>query len=203
MTTRSQTNTAGHKVARLYRMVMEDHVCPYGIKSKWLLERHGYVVEDNHLTTREETDDFKNEVDVETTPQTFIGETRIGGYDDLRAHFAGKPADDDATTYVPVIVIFATCALMAMTLSYGVFGTVLTLRCIEWFAAFSMTALAIQKLRDVESFSTMFLNYDLLARRWVPYAYLYAYGEAAAGILMIGGGTLGAVGAPIALFIGT
>jgi hypothetical protein len=28
--------------------------------------------------------------------------------------------------------------------------------------------LAIQKLQDVESFSTMFLHYDLLARRWVP-----------------------------------
>ena len=57
----------------------------------------------------------------------------------------------------------------------------------EWFIAFSMCVLAILKLQDVESFSTMFLGYDLLARRWVPYAYLYPFGEALAGILMIAG----------------
>ena len=33
----------------------------------------------------------------------------------------------------------------------------------------------------------MFLNYDLLAQRWVRYAYLYPFGEALAGILMIAG----------------
>ncbi len=31
-----------------------------------------------------------------------------------------------------------------------------------------MCGLGYLKLRDVETFSTMFLNYDLLARRWVP-----------------------------------
>ncbi len=51
-----------------------------------------------------------------------------------------------------------------------------------------MCLLAVQKLRDVESFSTMFLNYDLLARRWVPYGYLYPFGEALAGVLMLAGG---------------
>jgi len=54
--------------AKLYRMVMPDHTCPYGLKSKDLLERQGFEVEDHHLTTREETDAFKAEHDVETTP---------------------------------------------------------------------------------------------------------------------------------------
>ena len=40
------------KTAQLYRMVMLDHLCPYGLKSKDLLEREGYEVEDHHLTTR-------------------------------------------------------------------------------------------------------------------------------------------------------
>ena len=40
------------KSAQLYRMVMQDHLCPYGLKSKDLLEREGYEVEDHHLTTR-------------------------------------------------------------------------------------------------------------------------------------------------------
>ena len=34
------------KTAVLYRMVMPDHVCPYGRKALWLLKRKGYAVED-------------------------------------------------------------------------------------------------------------------------------------------------------------
>ncbi|MEG3597905.1 MAG: glutaredoxin, partial [Pseudomonadota bacterium] len=49
----------GGKTARLYRMVMDKHVCPFGTKSKWLLEREGFAVEDNWLRTREQTDAFK------------------------------------------------------------------------------------------------------------------------------------------------
>ena len=30
----------------------------------------------------------------------------------------------------------------------------------------------ILKLRDIEKFSSMFLGYDILARRFVPYAYV-------------------------------
>ena len=40
------------KTAVLYRMVMDEHVCPYGLKSKDLLEREGFAVDDNWLTTR-------------------------------------------------------------------------------------------------------------------------------------------------------
>lgn len=75
----------GAKTADLYRMVMPEHVCPYGIKSKWLLESNGFVVQDHHLTTREQTDAFMKEHGVKTTPQTFIDGRRIGGHDDLRA----------------------------------------------------------------------------------------------------------------------
>ena len=91
---------------------------------------------------------------------------------------------------------------MALAVSWYTFGTVLTIRGLEWFLAISMCILAIQKLQDVEGFSTMFLNYDLLARRWVRYGYVYPFGEALAGILMIAG-TLIWIAAPVALFIGT
>src|SRR3546814_20003737 len=75
------------KTATLHRMVMPDHVCPYGLKSKDMLERRGYRVDDRWLTTREETDAFKAEHGVKTTPQTFIEGKRIGGNDDLRRLF--------------------------------------------------------------------------------------------------------------------
>ena len=68
------------KTARLYRMVTPEHICPFGLKSKDLLQRKGYKVIDHPLTSRAETDAFKQQHQVETTPQTFIDEQRIGGY---------------------------------------------------------------------------------------------------------------------------
>lgn len=183
-------------------MVMPDHICPYGLKSKDLLEREGFTVDDRHLETREETDAFKAQHKVNETPQTFIDGKRIGGYDDLRAYFGKDVTDPDATSYRPVIAIFAVAALMALATSWAAFGALLTIRTAEWFIAFSMVMLAVQKLQDVSSFSTMFLNYDLLARRWVRYGYVYPFAEAFAGILMISG-ALTFLSAPVALFIGT
>ena len=192
------------KTASLYRMVMPDHICPYGLKSKDLLERRGYTVDDHHLETRQETDAFMDEHGVKTTPQTFIDGERVGGYDELRVHFGIDPPKEEQsdTTYRPVIAIFSVAALLALGLSWHQYGTPLTLRAAEWFVSLSMTILAIQKLQDVESFSTMFLNYDLLARRWVPYAKIYPFAEALAGVLMTAG-ALVVISAPVALFIGT
>lgn len=189
------------KSATLHRMVMEDHICPYGLKSKDLLERKGFDVEDRPLTTREETEAFMAEQGVETTPQTFIDGKRIGGYDELRAYFGEEIQDENETTYRPVIAIFAVAALMAIALGFGMLDSPLHIRVVEWFIAISMCFLAVQKLKDVEGFSTMFLNYDLLAQRWVPYSRFYPYGEALAGILMVGG-VLTYISAPVALFIG-
>ena len=59
--------------AKLYRMMMPDHTCPYGLKSKDLLERQGYEVEDHPLTTRDETDAFKDKHDVETSKPLSAG----------------------------------------------------------------------------------------------------------------------------------
>lgn len=190
------------KTAKLYRMVMEDHLCPFGLKSKDLLEREGYEVEDNHLTTREETESFKDKYDVDTTPQTWIDGKRIGGYEALREYFGQEVKDEDETTYQPVIAIFAVAFLMAGATSWAAYGSLFTLRGFEWFIAISMCFLAVQKLQDIESFSTMFLNYDLLAQRWVRYGYVYPFGEALAGILMISGALVW-ISSPVALFIGS
>lgn len=190
------------KTATLYRMVMKAHICPFGLKSKHLLEQQGFTVEDRWLTTREETDDFKALHQVETTPQTFIDGRRIGGYTELRSFF-GKPLPDPkAVSYRPVIAVFAMTALMAMATSFAVQGWFFSLMSAELFIAFSMCVLALLKLQDVEKFSTMFLGYDLLAQRWVPYSYIYPFAEGLAGVLMVAGiATLFA--APLALVIGT
>jgi glutaredoxin len=190
------------KKAVLYRMVMPNHTCPYGLKAKDLLRRSRYEVEDRHLRTREATDAFKAEHDVPTTPQIFIGGKRIGGYDDLRRFLGKHVPDARATSYRPVIALFTMTALMAIAVSYAVTGSIFTLRAAEWFIGMSMIVLALLKLQNVETFATMFLNYDLLAKRWVPYSYIYPFAEGLAGILMVAG-ALTWLSVPIALFIGT
>src|SRR5436190_12569467 len=153
------------KKAILYRMVMEQHICPWGIKAKDLLQQQGYTVEYKWLTTREETDAFKMKHNVKTTPQVFIDGVRIGGYDDLRAFFGKKVSDTKSTSYQPVIAVFSMTALMALATTYAVKGEVFNVHTIQWFISFSMVVLAILKMQNLESFSTMFLNYDLLAKR--------------------------------------
>lgn len=189
------------KRATLYRMVMPSHVCPFGLKALHLMHREGYEVDDRWLETRAETDAFKAEHCVKTTPQTFIGGERIGGYDDVRRFFGKAVPDPDATSYRPVIAVFAMTALMAMAASTAVLGSPFTARTAMWFVSLSMCVLAILKLQDVETFSSMFLGYDLLARRWVPYAYIYPFAEALAGVLMTAG-VLTWLSVPVALFIG-
>jgi len=190
------------KDAVLYRMVMPDHVCPYGLKARDLLRRKGFKVDDRWLTTREETDAFKAEHGVKTTPQTFIGGERVGGYDDLRRYFGKRVRDPAAVTYRPVVAVFAVAALMALATSWAALGSLVTVQAAEWFIAFSMVILAMLKLQDIESFSSMFLNYDLLARRYVPYSYVYPFAELLAGVLMVAGALMW-VSVPVALFIGT
>lgn len=191
----------GTKTAVLHRMVMEKHICPYGLKSKYLLEQAGFTVDDRWLTSREQTDAFKAQHGVKTTPQTFIEGVRIGGNDDLRRHLGKSVKDPDAVSYVPVLAIFAMAALMALAISWVSTGTLLTIRTGETFIAVAMCLLAVPKLQDVDAFATKFMGYDLLAQRWVPFACFYPYAEALASILILAR-ALNWIAIPTALLIG-
>jgi glutaredoxin len=182
-------------------MVMPGHTCPYGLKSLYLLKKHGYEVSDNHLTTRAETDTFKAEYSVETTPQAFIGEQRIGGHTELRKHFGQNVLSAGDTTYKPVLAIFAVGLLLAVAVGVLTNWSLGYVMVLPHFISLTMVLLALMKLRDVESFSTMFLNYDVLAKRWVPYGYIYPYAELTAGLLMFAG-IFSYVSIPLALCIG-
>ena len=76
------------RTAELYRMILPDHTCPFGVRAKELLIEHGFEVEDNILRSREETDAFQREHGVDTTPQVFIDGERIGGSDALADYLA-------------------------------------------------------------------------------------------------------------------
>ena len=163
--------------AGLHRMETAEHVCPWGLKTRGLktrglLRRDGHEVDDNTLTSRAEIDAVRARHDVETTPQVFIGGERIGGYEEA-LRFPGKEVrDPDAVTHAPVSALFAMAAAMALAVSWATHGSVVTIAAAEWFIAISMCLLALQKLKDVESFATMVLNYALLAQRWGRYGHV-------------------------------
>jgi glutaredoxin 3 len=73
------------KRATLYRMVLPDHVCPYGERAKGMLEEHGYAVDDCLLTSREDVDSFKAEHGLATTPMIVIAGEPILGSAELAA----------------------------------------------------------------------------------------------------------------------
>jgi len=190
------------KLATLYRMHTSEHICPYGLRSKDLLERQGFEIDDHKLVSREETEQFKEEHNVETTPQTYIAGDRVGGHDALREHFNLEPAGQNGTTYTPVLAIFAVAFLMAIATTYAYTESISLIKVIELFVAFTMTILAIQKLRDLYAFSNSFITYDLLAMRHLRYAYVYPFAEAFAGIGMLAA-LSGFIVGPVSLFIGT
>lgn len=70
--------------AILYRMVLPDHICPFGVQAKTMLEERNFEIEEHILGSRAEVDAFESEHQVTTTPQIFIDGERIGGSDDLR-----------------------------------------------------------------------------------------------------------------------
>ncbi|MBS1301238.1 MauE/DoxX family redox-associated membrane protein [Loktanella sp. SALINAS62] len=188
-------------------MAMPGHLCPFGLKSKSMLERKGYTVDDNLLESREQIDAFKAAHDVQTTPQAFIDGERVGGYTDLKKHFGYRVLEKGDTTYRPVIAIFAATALMALAVVLNRYDGFPVLTWLKWFLATSMAVLAIQKLQDLEGFVNGFLGYDLLARRYVPYGYAYPFAELWAGVGMMAligtGSALIWLVAPVGIFIGS
>ena len=190
------------ETAHVYRMKTAEHLCPFGMKTVDLLKRKGYEVDDHPLTSRDEIEAFKARENVDTTPQTYIGNKRIGGYEEVRKYLGMSVPNTKETTYRPVIAIFVTALLVGLAVSWVANGTLLAARMPEYAVATAMVLLGLQKLQDVESFSSMFLNYDLLAQRYVPYSYVYPYAETLAGVLMLAGALIW-LAAPLALFIGT
>ena len=190
------------KQAAIDRMVTPKHICPWGIKAYDLLKRNGYEITDNHIETQDANKAYKERNGVDETPQIFIEGEQIGGYDQLREHLGLGPDPKEGKTYQPVLAVFAVTFLMAITTTWALKGSLDTVRILELFIAFSMCVLGILKLQDLMSFATGFVQYDLIARRYVPYSYVYPVVEAGAGILMIAG-LFTWVAAPAALIVST
>ena len=147
----------------LYRMSTPDHECPWGQKAISLLQQHGIPFQDHRLINQEQVDSFKQKHGVATTPQLFAGEQRLGGYSELAAQL-GETAEAADYSYTPVLAVFGTTLLMALVLGEDT---------LQRFMGFSVCALAMLKLMDVESFASSFGKYDLITQRFRLWARLY------------------------------
>ncbi|MDQ8200794.1 glutaredoxin [Pelagicoccus enzymogenes] len=174
------------KKATIYRMVTPKHLCPWGIKALDLLRRAGFEIEDRHLESEEANQAYKEEQGVSETPQIYIEGERLGGYDDLREYLGKGPDPSEGKTYQTIVAVFSVSFAMAAATASAADGPFSWIGLLEKFVAFSMCVLGILKLQDLKSFATGFVQYDLIAQRFVPYASLYAFVEAGAGALMIG-----------------
>ena len=77
---------ASKRSATLHRMELPEHICPFGVRAKEMLETHGFDVNDRVLRSREEVDAFKAQHGIPTTPLVFIEGEKIGGSDDLETY---------------------------------------------------------------------------------------------------------------------
>ena len=170
------TKTAIRETVRLYRMSTSEHECPWGIKAVKLLQAKGIEFEDHKLRTKEETAAFKAKHGVQTTPQIFFGDERIGGYTDL-AEKLNVTAEGAEYSYTPVIAVFSSAGLMALTTSMGLTG----------FMGFSLSLLATLKLMDLDSFAESFAKYDLVTKKIRPYAKIYPFAELAIALGLLSG----------------
>lgn len=200
-----QKNIINHlepKEALIFRLVKSNHLCPFGLKALELLKSKGYRIIDCHITNDEENQTVKDVLNVKTTPQIFVEGKHIGGYDKLREHFGTNQTDQNQISYRPIAKILAITGLMAIATAISK-GMLFSIQTILLFVAFSMCFLALKKLEDLDGFTNGFLGYDLLAKRYLPYAYIYPFLEAFAGLAMISHlPLLMFLGALIALFIG-
>lgn len=168
------TNTATKEKVRLYRK----QECPWGAKAVNLLNERGIEFEDHKLRSQSEIEAFKAKHNVETTPQIFFGEDRIGGYTDLAEKLDVEvESESDETSYVPVIAVFSTAGLLALATTAGMTG----------FMGFSLSLLASLKLMDIKSFAQGFEKYDLITKRIRPYAKIYPFAELAIGLGFLSG----------------
>lgn len=186
-----QSSKATHHVTvqqpvRLYRMSTPDHECPWGLKAVALLQEKGIEFEDHKLTSKAETDAFKDQHQVTTTPQIFFRDKRVGGYTDLAARFE-VDAEGTEYSYTPVVALFSTAGLVAWSAALGIPG----------FMGVSLSMLASLKLMDIESFAEGFEKYDLITKQVKPYGKAFPFLELLLGLGFLSGA------APIATGLGS
>lgn len=168
--------------------------CPYGQKAVKLLNDQKIPFDDHIFPSKQAEARFKEKHHVKTTPQIFLHGDRIGGYDALVQELGvdGEAVqDDDETSYIPVVAVFGTSALVAAAAGLGMMG----------FMGIALCALAMLKLMDLQRFTEDFKQYDLITKRVPAYGWVYPFAELLIGLGILSGIAPVAIGV-VATFVG-
>lgn len=166
--------------------------CPWGKKAVELLDKNDIDYNDHIFADKDEENALKDKYSVKTTPQIFLKGERIGGYTELAEHLGDSVDDDEeSTSYLPVIAVFATAGLMALATQTWLMG----------FMGFALCLLACLKLMDIPAFIEGFKKYDLLTKAIPAYGWVYPFAELFAGLGFLSGLIPGVVGS-VSLLVG-
>jgi len=147
--------------------------CPWGKKAVQLLRTKKVDFQDHIFASSADEEAFKAQWSVKTTPQIFLNEKRIGGYEELADYYdINIDNDTEETTYVPIIAVFGIAFLMAVSSNYIMYS----------FMGYALCILACLKLMDLNSFMTGFKQYDLITKRLLLYGRIYPFAELIAGL---------------------
>lgn len=96
------------------------------------------------------------------------------------------PAKSWIQTYKPILLIFGY--LLGLTLFIEVYrGTFAWMRWMNHFMAGFFLVFSFFKMLDLKGFAESYARYDILAKRWAPWGYVYAFVELGLGLLFLGG----------------
>ena len=89
--------------------------------------------------------------------------------------------------YIPLLVIFKLLLLITIILSYKDFqmGSFLLSKSLSYFMIGFFLTFSAFKLMDVKGFAEGYATYDLLAKKWFGYGYVYPFIELFFGLAMI------------------
>jgi hypothetical protein len=97
-----------------------------------------------------------------------------------------KPTTVTWKSYIPLLVIISMITIVSAITSFG--GNVFVLNnFILYFMIGFFLTFGTFKLLDLKGFAEGYSTYDLLAKKWYGYGYIYPFIEIAFGILMLSG----------------
>jgi hypothetical protein len=108
-------------------------------------------------------------------PSVFAEQVEMGG--EMKAE----------NSYVPLIVVVGIICLttLALTLKDVQSGSFLFNKTIEYFMIGFFLVFSAFKLMDIKGFASGYSMYDLLAKKWYTYGYIYPFVELSFGLAMI------------------
>ncbi len=100
----------------------------------------------------------------------------------MKSHAHSHHTDHRGRDYLPLVALIAVAALAATARGFSYEPATSGLRWMHDFMGFFLVVFALLKFFDLPGFADGFQMYDLLAKRWRPYALVYPFIELALGL---------------------